>query len=274
MSFQRKGPKSLRKKIRRRSKITCRKILFFFVLTAALFFIVQQTCFLLYQWKTLNVKEIKITCLRSTTRETAERLIRGQVLGNILLLDTGRLRDILAEYAWIRTVQIRKILPNTLEINIEERTPVALLKEDAFHLIDKEGIVLESLGTRNKTHLPLLVDGGNFEKNRKEKIGQAINLLRSLKTEDRDLIDVIDLSEPFNIKAILKEQRLKLILGKHKFSERLDRYRSLAAGLKQKFGKLEYIDLRFDDRIYLKPLVFPSQPTENLSVRRSDHAEE
>lgn len=274
MSFQRKIPKSARRKFKRKAKISYRQILLFFIFTAGLFFLIQRTCFFLYQWKALNVQEVKLNCLRPETREAANRLLQGQVLGNIFLLDTGRIQKILASYSWVRSVRVRKILPHTLEISIEERTPAALMKKDAFYLLDDKGIVLDSSDLRSKVNLPLLVDGGNFEDGHQEKVRNGIELLQSLNPEERNLIDVIDVSEPFNLKVILKQNRTKLLLGNDRYKERLARYRRIAAVLQQKFGKLEYIDLRFEDRIYLKPASFSSRVTEKLSNRRSDHAEE
>ena len=52
----------------------------------------------------------------------------------------------------------------------------------------------------------------------------------------------------------LKGQPTRIILGPERFSEELREYLANKDAWESRGGPLEYVDLRFDDRIYFKPL--------------------
>jgi cell division septal protein FtsQ len=43
-------------------------------------------------------------------------------------------------------------------------------------------------------------------------------------------------------------------LGQHRFVERLQRYQELHQELRARVPEIEYVDLRFDDRLYVRPV--------------------
>jgi cell division septal protein FtsQ len=44
-----------------------------------------------------------------------------------------------------------------------------------------------------------------------------------------------------------------IFLGRDRFLPRLQTYLQLAPALRQRVAAIDYVDLRFDDRIYVKP---------------------
>ena len=62
---------------------------------------------------------------------------------NLFSLDLEKIRLKLERVPEVESVKVRRILPNTLSVNITERTPAAVLgKRGAFLLVDQEGIVI------------------------------------------------------------------------------------------------------------------------------------
>jgi cell division septal protein FtsQ len=253
MQFQRGKSKVKTKRIQRKSKMKLKHILFYFILLGGIFYGVQRTYLFLISWDKLDVKNVEVVSSKPEIREEIQRFLEGKYLGNILLLDISLLQEKFTAHRWIKEVRVRKILPSTLEIEAKVRSPIALLKLDDIYLIDREGVLLEKIEKGEKVNLPLLIDSNKFQKDRKEKFQLAWECLDSLSPVEKEQVEVLDLTEYENISARLKNCRTALILGDERFSQKLRLFSQLRARL-ERFGELEYIDLRFHDRLYIKPV--------------------
>ncbi len=258
MQFQRGKRKIKIKRIQRKSKMRFRHILFYFILLAGIFYAVQQTYLFLISWDRLNVQDVEVVSGKPEIKEEIQGFLEGKSLGNILLLDISLLQEKFTAHRWIKEVRVRKILPSTLKIEAKVRNPIALLKLDEVYLIDREGILLEKVEKGEKVNLPLLIDSNKFRKDQKEKFQLAWECLDSLSPDEKEQIEVLDLTEYENVSVRLKNCRTVLILGNERFSQKLKIFSKLRARL-ERFGELEYVDLRFHDRLYIKPVSNPFQ---------------
>ncbi len=78
--------------------------------------------------------------------------------GNLFAVSLGKIHDELMMLPGVRTVEIRRQLPDTLIVRVGERSPVALLVTDKASLpVDREGFVLEPRAA--VTRLPVIVGG-------------------------------------------------------------------------------------------------------------------
>jgi len=100
--------------------------------------------------------------------------------------------------------------------------------------------------------LPLLVDSNDFQTDYKEKIKLAWECLSSLSPFEKDQIQLLDLTHYEDISVQLKDDQTRLVLGNDQFSTKIKLFQKYRDKLK-KFGELEYADLRFPGRLYLKP---------------------
>lgn len=76
---------------------------------------------------------------------------------------------------WIKNVSIRRILPNTLEINVEEYSPFAILKtNNKYELIDENGVVINISEREKRGYYNLIFITGDGAK---ENIYGLFNLL-------------------------------------------------------------------------------------------------
>ena len=227
-------------------------ILFYLILVGGLFYALQQAYLFLISWDKLNIKEVTVLSRMPEIKEETQRFFEGKRLGNILLLDIGFLQEKFTSHRWIKEVRVRKILPSTLKIEIKERTPAAFLKQNHTYMIDEDGVFLEKIEQGVKANLPLLIDSNKFKKDYEEKLNLAWECLRSLPLPEKERLEVLDLTEYENVTVRLKGNPTRLILGNERFSEKINLYNRLRAKL-ERFGDLEYVDLRLHDRIYIKP---------------------
>jgi len=252
MYFQRREGRIKTKKIQRKIKLRFFHILLFFLLLYGIFYCLQQSYLFLISWDYLNIKETAIVCSVPEVKEETQQFLRKNNLGNILLLDISQLQEAIGAHRWVKEVRVRKIFPSTLNIEIKERAPFALLRKESLYLIDKEGVLLKKEERAEEMGLPLLVDSNDFQTDYKEKIKLAWECLSSLSPFEKDQIQLLDLTHYEDISVQLKDDQTRLVLGNDQFSTKIKLFQKYRDKLK-KFGELEYADLRFPGRLYLKP---------------------
>ena len=252
LQFRRKYRKTKPKKVQRRIKLKFRHIFISFLLICGLFALIQRAYLFLISWDKLNVDRIEVSCPEQQIAEDIRLFLEGKHLGNLLLLDIHALKEKLAVHPWIKDIRVRKNFPSTLKIGIEERHPAALILKGQICLIDRYGETLQEVDSLNTWDLPLFTDSRNFRENTAEKLDLGWAVLDSLDPSERKEIAIIDLTEYENVKVKFKKSPTWVIIGGSRFQERIQLYRAQESLLKQ-YGTLEYADLRFEERIYIKP---------------------
>jgi len=252
LQFRRKEKKPKPKRVQRRIKLKLRHILLCFFLICGVFILFQRAFLFLISWDKLDVDRIEVTCAEQQIADDIRSFLEGKHLGNLLLLDIRNLKEKLMVHPWIKDIRVRKNFPSTLRISVEKRHPAALLKQGNVRLIDREGKELQEVVSSQRWNLPLFVDSENFAKHLEEKLQLGWELLDSVDAADRGAIEVVDLTEYGNAKVKLRESSIWIILGGSRFQERMKIYRTQKP-LFERYGALEYVDLRLEQRIYIKP---------------------
>ena len=77
------------------------------------------------------------------------------------LVDVTRIRERLLRFGWVQDARVSRRLPDTLVIDIVERTPAALWQDrQRLALIDSNGVVLDRVKIDNMPDLPLVIGPG------------------------------------------------------------------------------------------------------------------
>jgi cell division protein FtsQ len=77
------------------------------------------------------------------------------------LVDVTRIRERLLAFGWVKDARVSRRLPDTLVIDIVERTPSALWQDkQQLALIDGEGVVLDRVAVDKMPDLPLVIGAG------------------------------------------------------------------------------------------------------------------
>ena len=109
---------------------------------------------------------LKINGIRiSGQSETAELEVLQRLAipehGSLLTLDIDAARERVEQIPWVAEATLRKVYPDTLQVEIVERVPFALWQRDGnLALIDVEGTVLSDYVAPRYRHLPVLVGAG------------------------------------------------------------------------------------------------------------------
>jgi cell division protein FtsQ len=77
------------------------------------------------------------------------------------LVSTTEIRDRLLQFGWVKDARVSRRLPDTLVIDVVERTPAALWQaQGQLALIDGQGVVLDRVPVDKMPDLPLLIGPG------------------------------------------------------------------------------------------------------------------
>jgi cell division protein FtsQ len=199
-----------------------------------------------------------------------ERLSKGEVLSvlaglrgqNLLWTDLDAWRSKLLASPWVRDASLRRSLPSTVEVVISERTPIGVARMNGeMYLIDDRGIAIDAYGPQySEFDLPI-VDGlalhnenerGAVDEARGELAARVITSL-SAKPSVAKRLSQVDVSDVHNATVILSGDTAVIQLGDEQFLQRLESYLDLAAALRERVAEIDYVDLRFEDRIYVRP---------------------
>jgi cell division septal protein FtsQ len=198
-----------------------------------------------------------------------QRLSRGEVLGlldglsgtSIVLMDLESWRQKLLASPWVADASIRRMFPGTLAIAIEERRPIGIGRvKGTLFLIDRAGEVIDEYGP-NYADLDLpIIDGLSDTGGEAEAVDEAraalAGRLMSELTQRPGLagqVSQIDVTDVRNAVVILKGDTALLRVGDESFSERLQAYLDLMPALRERMPAVDYVDLRFGPRVYVKP---------------------
>ena len=105
-----------------------------------------------------EVQKVEVRGVERMDELPVYNIALGQVDRSMLSLDLPKVRNEMLKLGWVKDARISRRLPDTLVVDIVERDPVAVWQHDGqLHLIDVQGIVLQSVSTDAMPDLPLVV---------------------------------------------------------------------------------------------------------------------
>jgi cell division protein FtsQ len=202
----------------------------------------------------LRVGHVEVRGSRFLSEGEVRELLGPAVGENILSLDIDTLKSRLRASPWVADATVRRTLPDTLQVEIHERVPLALAEADGLYLMDGEGVLIELYGPRTAGFdLPIVrglagVDG-DLRRDRAQRAGALLRDLGDLGAE----VSEVQFEEHGDLRIVLRGAGEVLRMGAPPFRKKLLTFLGLRTDLAQRCPHAEYFDLRFRDRIYAKP---------------------
>jgi cell division protein FtsQ len=108
-----------------------------------------------------EVKRVDVVGIRNMDSAPVYQVALGQTSRAMPLVDVGEIRRELLEHGWVKDARVSRRLPDTLVVDIVERTPTALWQDsDRLALIDADGVVIDRVPVTQMPDLPLLIGPG------------------------------------------------------------------------------------------------------------------
>jgi len=166
-----------------------------------------------------------------TDREI-EQLVRKSVPEGVLRADLRRIRTELLQHDYIRQAQVRRLLPDTLSLQVTERVPVALarLTDGTVKCVDEDGTLFGTAALLSGGQSPPLLRGlmedieGGTDVNRR-LLADYQKLLADLDRLEPPLsraVDEVLPSETDGIRVILANSDTTVFLGTEDYRRRLN----------------------------------------------------
>jgi cell division protein FtsQ len=204
------------------------------------------------------------------------RISRGEVLAllegirgaNMVTADLEQWRLKLLSSPWVADAALRRELPGTLAVAIAEREPIGIGRiADALYLIDQRGTIIDEFGPNYaEFDLPVIdglaaapqPGGALIDVTRAALAGRLLADLDGHPRLARS-VSQIDVTDVRDAAVILKGDTVRVRVGTERFAQRIQSYLDLAPALRERVPDIDYVDLRFDERIYVRPHVSAGQ---------------
>jgi cell division protein FtsQ len=230
-----------------------------------LVFGVYQTASLAFTTPLLRVRKIAVQGNVRLSSGQVQALVEDLRGTSMLGVDLDAFRRRLTESPWVADVALRRVLPSTIEVFISERRPIGLcrLGQDLY-LIDESGTVIDQFGPQYAEFDLPIVDGlvsapntpasmqGSIDPKRAGLAARVIASLGRSREISRRLSQV-DVTNADDAVVLLEGDAAMLHLGDDKFLERVQAYLDLSGALHERVAEIDYVDLRFDQRVYVRP---------------------
>lgn len=171
---------------------------------------------------------------------------------NLFRLDIEELRRDLSALPWVSEVAIEKELPGRLTIHLTEREPVALVSAGgALRYADAKGVVFEELRPEfGNPGLPLVVAEAG------PGVESCVAFLESLRTGSPELyarVSEVRPEEGGTFRVFDRELRAPVLVDPADAATKWASLCAIVAAEGYGPGTIEYADLRFADRVVVKP---------------------
>jgi cell division septal protein FtsQ len=211
---------------------------------------------------TLQVWRINVHGTEQLSPGEVRALMNGLRGSSILTADLGAYRRKVLESPWVSDVALRRVLPSTVDVFVTERRPVGVCRlRGDLYLVDRDGTLIDEFGPQYAEFDLPIIDGlvrppGSggpvIDAARAELAARVIDAVSRNRGLSQRLSQV-DVSDADNAVVLLDGDPALLYLGTERFLERLLGYEELADTFRQTVPEIDYIDLRFENHVFMQP---------------------
>jgi cell division protein FtsQ len=114
---------------------------------------------------------------------------------NIWRIEAATIEKKVAKHPWVRRVLVRREFPRRVVIEIEERTPKAIVATGKLYYVDSEGVVFKEVGSGESVKFPLLTGLRSEELDSRDpatrrKIQDAVRLSDLMAKDSRTISEI------------------------------------------------------------------------------------
>ena len=237
-------------------------LLIWVTLTPALIFGAYRSVAMAAHAHILQVDKIAVHGNERLSKEDVIAVLSGLRGENIIWTDLEHWRTRLKASPWVRDAVMRRSLPSTVDVFVSEREPIGIGRiHSDMYLVDERGVIIDQYGPQYADlDLPIIdglsaapgENGALTDEGRADLAARVIAAVKS-KPAIAKRLSQVDVSDAHNASVILNSDPAMIQLGEDQFLARLQSYLDLAPALRERVTDIDYVDLRFDDRIYVRP---------------------
>jgi cell division protein FtsQ len=186
----------------------------------------------------------------------------GDIGKNIFFVPLPERKQQLEEIPWVESATVMRLLPNHLRVDVHERTPVAFVRiRSKVSLMDGNGVVLELPPHASARYSFPVVTGMeesdplSTRASLMKLYGELVHDLDSEGAHYSSSLSEVDVSDPEDVKITVADSEGAVLvhLGNTQFLERYKLYLAHVEEWRQKYNRLESVDLRYDRQVIVNP---------------------
>ena len=213
-----------------------------------------------WRFRVESSDNLEITGTGNVTKAQIMEVMGADIGRNIFFIPLAQQQAQLEQIPWVESASVMRFVPNRLQVEIHERTPVAFARVGArIALIDAGGTLME-LPRNHKYSFPVILgmNPGEPLSTRAPRMKAYGELIRDLDSSgarySQDLSEV-DLSDLDDLKVRVNDPAgdVLLHLGSSNYLKRYKIYVSHVQAWRQQFQKLESVNLRYDNQVIVNP---------------------
>jgi len=197
------------------------------------------------------IREVSTTGAVNTSQSAIDAVTDRYVGANLFQLDIEKLKRELTALPWVASVAIEKELPGRLTVHVTERVPVAIVSgARELRYADANGVIFADVDPRfGPVDLPLVTEADAAT------AATCIAMLESLRAGSPELYSRVSEISPADggtFRVWDRELGTDVYIGERSASK-WKTLHAIAAREGFGVGTIEYADLRFEDRVIVRP---------------------
>ena len=247
-----------RQKIRSRSRWTKRLRQLERILLAVAFLMAGVVCVYVLYWMiflgpTFAVRRVMVegNWIHLTTSDLAAR--SGVQEGdNLFMLSMGDVHRKLRSNPWVRTTVVRRMLPDTLWIYVEEKRPVAIVAADELVYVEASGRVIKKIGPGEKRDLPVLTGIGKLDAKGARRMKSMLKIVELFGTSSLGKklgLAEVNYDQITGYSLVTKSKPMQVILGQTAFGKRIGQIDRALSAIASRPGRIRYMIANEEGRL-------------------------
>lgn len=148
----------------------------------------------------------------------------------LMALELDVIKARMERHPWVRTVGLRRVLPGTLYIHVEEHEPAARIHLPETYLVSREGVIFKKAGPEEGADLPQITglqgEKSGITPRLRKQVRESlalINLLDRSGALDNYGLRAVEWQADRRLALITKQDGLAIELGTPPWQEKIDR---------------------------------------------------
>lgn len=206
---------------------------------------------------------IEISGNQHLTRAQLLSVFGGDVERNLLSVPMARRRAELEALPWVEHATVMRLLPNHVRVHIEERTPVAFVRQGSrIGLVDANGVLLDlarNAAVDDHYSFPVVTglnadDPLSTRAARMQLYGRFTQELDAEGGAIAKTLSEVDLTSPEDVKALVPVDGSAILVhfGQEDFLARYKRFEANLSGWKTQYPHLASVDMRYERQVVLE----------------------
>ena len=213
-----------------------------------------------WRFRVESSDNIEINGMENVTRAQIMEVMGADIGRHIFFIPLAQQKAQLEQIPWVESASVMRFVPNSLRVEIHERTPVAFARVGPrIALIDAGGTLME-LPPKRKYSFPVILgmNPGEPLSTRAPRMKAYAELIRELDSGGARYsqgLSEVDLSDLDNLKVRVNDPAGDVLvqLGSSDYLKRYKIYVTHTQEWRQQFQKLESVNLRYDNQVIVNP---------------------